>query len=134
MGPFMTNTPMTTQPGQTPTQHYYLDPPGIRHRLITRDGTVFYYLRDQGAKNNQMFMTSTPPSKGNAPKHIWTWYMAFTAFAASKRKYVHPYFCFQSDHVASHQGFSTGDDNNHVQHNLPSRYVPSLETLSQEIH
>ena len=100
MGPFMTNTPpKTTQPRPTRTQHYYLDPPGIGYQLITQqDGTVLN-LRDQGAKTNQMFVTSAPPCKGNTPEHIWEWCMALTAFAASKGKYIHPYFCFGSDHM-----------------------------------
>ena len=125
MGLFMTNVPMTSQPSQTQTQHYYLEPPGIGHQLLTRDGTVFY-LRDQGAKINQMFVSSAPTCKGNTPEHIRAWYMAFTTFAASKGKYVHPYFCFCSDHVASHRGFSIGNDDDYVQHDLSSRYVPSI--------
>ena len=127
MGPFMTKVPMLSQPSQTRQQQYHLDPPGIGHRLITRDGTVFY-LRDQGAKTNQMFVSSAPTCKGNTPEHIRAWYMAFTTFAASKGKYVHPYFCFRSDHVASHRGFSIGDDDDYTQHDLPSRYVPTIES------
>ena len=60
--------------------------------------------------------------------------MAFTSFAASKGKYVHPYFCLQKDHIASNQGFSIREDDDYVQHDLPSRYVPSLEMWGQEIH
>ena len=69
MGSFTTNVPMNLQPSQTRTQHYYLDPPGIGHRLLTRDGTAFY-LQDQGVKTNQIFVSSAPTCKGNMPEHI----------------------------------------------------------------
>ena len=60
--------------------------------------------------------------------------MAFTVFAPSKRKYVHPYFCFWKDYITSHQGFSTDKDDDSVQHDLPNCYVPALKTWSQKIH
>ena len=81
-----------------------------------------------------MFESSAPTCKGNTPEHIQAWYMTFTTFAASKGKCVQPYFCFCSDHVACHRGFYIGDDDDYTQHDLPSRYAPSIDTWSQEIH
>ena len=133
MKPFITNIPETQNPNRMRNCHYHLDPPGIGHRLITRDGTVFH-LRDHGPKSDQMFITGAPSCKGNSPADIRAWYMAFTAFAASKGKYVHPYFCFRKDHLSSNRGFSVGEDDDHTLHDLPSRYAPTLGTWSQQIH
>jgi len=133
MKPYITNIPETQNPNKMRNCHYHLDPPGIGHRLITRDGTVFH-LRDHGAKSDQMFITGAPSCKGSSPADIRAWYMAFTAFAASKGKYVHPYFCFRKDHLSSNRGFSVGEDDDHTLHDLPSRYAPTLGTWSQQIH
>ena len=121
MGPFLTNTPETRQPNQMRTQQYYLDP----------SGTTGYHLRDQGAKNNQIFIFTTPARKGNPPENIRAWYMAFTTFPAAKGKYVHPYFWFQNDHASSTKGFSVGEDDDYTQHDLPSQYHTSIDTWSQ---
>ena len=62
--------------------------------------------------------------------------MSFMVFAASKGKYFHPYFSFQSDHVAR----PTADSPQRgrwwpwLKWSASSCYVPSLKTLSQEIH
>ena len=42
MKPFITSIPENQNPNKMRTCHYHLDPPGIGHRLITRDGTVFH--------------------------------------------------------------------------------------------
>ena len=133
MKPFITNIPEQQNPNKMRNCHYHLDPPGIGHRLITRDGTVFH-LRDHGAKSDQMFISGAPSCKGSTPADIRVWYMAFTAFAASKGKYVHPYFCFRKDHLSSNRGFSVGEDDDHTLYDLPSRYAPMLGTWSQQIH
>ena len=119
MKPFITNIPEQQNPNKMRNCHYHLDPPGIGHRLITRDGTVFH-LRDHGAKSDQMFISGAPSCKGSTPANIRAWYMAFTAFAASKGKYVHPYFCFRKDHLSSNRGFSVGEDDDHTLYDLPS--------------
>ena len=70
MGPFMTNVPDDLATQSNPNATLLLSrPPGIGHRLLTRDSTVFY-LRDQGAKTNQMSVSRAPICKGNTPEHI----------------------------------------------------------------
>ena len=93
MKPFITSIPTTQNPNKMRTCHHHLDPPGIGHRLITRDGTVFH-LRDHGAKSNEMFIKSAPVCRDNLAADVWEWHIAFTQFAASKGKHVHPHFCF----------------------------------------
>ena len=134
MKPFPTDIPFNNQPTQTREQYYYLDPPVTGHRLITIDGTLFNLRTDLGPKNDELFIKGAPRCLGNTAEDIRTWYMTFTRYAAEKGKYVHPYFCFRKGNVASTYGFSAGNDSDHVQHDLPRKYEPALETWSGQIY
>ena len=131
--PFKTNIPTVQNPSINMTQLYYLDPPATGERLITRDGSYFH-LRDQGGAQEKLFIQNTPICTGNSPAEIRAWYMAFTVHAASKGYYIHPYFCFRTDSMNSNFGFSAGIDDDYINHDLPVKYGPNLETWSQKVY
>ena len=88
----MTSILETQNPNKMRTCHCHLNPPGIGHQLITRDGTAFH-PRNHGAKSNEMFIKSAPVCHSNSMADIWAWCIAFTqpAMIQSHHPTCHPH-------------------------------------------
>ena len=103
---------------------YYLDPPGIGPRLITRDGLCFDLTRNERSKEasrDKQFIANFPRMQGDAPEQIRKWYREVTAFALGHNIYVHPYYLFRKD-AAHIRGFTVGTDTITEHHDLPTRF------------
>ena len=79
-----------------------------------------------------MFVRGAPVCQGNTRAELRAWHTAFTQFPAPKGKCVHPHLCFQKEQIVSIRGFSAGEDDKFVKHDLPSRHAMSLVTQSQQ--
>jgi len=115
------------------TAEYHLDPGGIGHRLITRDGTCFALTEHSTPASEKAFLSTMPPCKGTTARDIRSWYHRFTAHAAQHRVYVHPYYCFRP-HSGSSSGFSIGIDTDTVTYDLPDKHHINIPMWNSQIY
>ena len=117
--------------GTTVTQptNYYLDPPGVGPRLITRDGMCFDFTRnpqESSASREKTFLTHFPKLNSSTPSEVCRWYADVVKYGRDKGVHIHPYFLFRKD--AQHlRGFAIGDD---PMDDLPSRCMLTVNEWS----
>ena len=70
MKPLIISIPTAQNPGKMRACCCHLDPPRIKHRPITRGGTVSS-LHDHGAKSDETFVRGAPVHRGNLAANIW---------------------------------------------------------------
>ena len=115
------------------TAEYHLDPGGIGHRLITRDGTCFALTEHSTPASEKAFLSTMPPCKGTSARDIRSWYHRFTAHAAQHRVYVHPYYCFRP-YSGSSNGFNIGTDTDTVTYDLPDKHHINIPMWNSQIY
>jgi len=115
------------------TAEYHLDPGGIGHRLITRDGTCFALTEHSTPASEKAFLSTMPPCKGTSARDIRSWYHRFTAHAAQHRVYVHPYYCFRP-HSGSSNGFNIGIDTDTTTYDLPDKHHINIPMWNSQIY
>ena len=102
---------------------YYLDG---TERLFLADGSLFVIQNDFSEKG---LLRDPVVCKDDSHQGLRAWYVTLTRHANDHGFYVHPFYCFRTDHGGD-WGFSAGDD---AEDDLPQRLEIPLQQMTQPL-